>query len=209
MTKSPTHTSRYTKPRRAAESRPVRPCKAYVRKLPDGVNLEGEVSPCVFMYPGYPLQIRVTLRRNPGEPLGHAYAVDRLKTADTATGADVRRLIARTRIVPCLRCATPAFDPATIETNRTGLCESCFLHDLDAALARAEEAERQEQAERDRRRKAEGMTFRVYAWVHPEAGGDDYAVNWYFAAAPTVEQIQTLLREEESSILHDYRVIAL
>src|SRR4051812_41955459 len=32
-------------------------CRTYVRDLDDGVRLEGQVSPCVFMYPGYPLQV--------------------------------------------------------------------------------------------------------------------------------------------------------
>jgi hypothetical protein len=58
-----------------------------------------------------------------------------------------------------------------------------------------EEAARQELAERDRRKKAEGMAFRVSAWVHPEDGGDDDLVHRYFAAASTDEQIRTLLHE--------------
>src|SRR5262249_10316775 len=115
--------------------------KTSVRHLDGGIMLEGEVSPCIFMYPGYPLQIRVTLRRKPGESLGDAYAVDRSKTADTATEADVARLLEPVRIIPCRRCAAPAFDPDTIETNRAWLCESCFLQDLEVEFAKAQEAE--------------------------------------------------------------------
>jgi hypothetical protein len=193
----------------ATKSGAIRPRKIYARRLDGGLILEGEVSPCVFMYPGYPLQIRVTLRRKPGESLGDAYAVNRSKTAATATEADAARLLEHIRIIPCRRCAAPSFDPNTIETNRAGLCESCFLRDLEAGFAEAQEAERQELAERDRRRKADGMMFRVSAWVHPEAGGADYPVDWYFAAAPTDEQVRILLREAGSAVLGDYRIIAL
>jgi hypothetical protein len=193
----------------AMKSGSIRPGKTYARPLDGGLRLDGEVSPCVFMYPGYPLQIQVTLRRKDGESLGIAYAVDRSNTAGTATEADVARLLEPVWIVPCHRCAAPAFDPATIDTNRAGLCESCFLRDLEAEFAAAQEAERRELAERDRRRKAEGMAYRVSAWVHPEAGGDDYPVDWYFAAAPTDEQVRILLREAGSAVLGDYQIIAL
>jgi hypothetical protein len=194
---------------RPQKSPPIRPRKTYMRRLDGGIMLEGEVSPCVFMYPGYPLQLRVTLRRQRGESLGDAYAVDRSKTAATATEADAARLLEPVRIVSCRRCAAPAFDPDTIETNRAMLCESCFLSDLEAEFAKAQEAERQELAEHDRRRKHEGMMFRVSAWVHPEQGGDDDLVHYYFAAAPTDEQIRALLGEAGSALIGDYRVIPL
>lgn len=209
MIRTPKHTPGNQKSGRADESRPIRPRKTFARRLDGGVRLEGEVSPCVFMYPGYPLQVRVTLRRKPGESLGDAYAADRTKTAGTATEADAARLLEAVRIVPCRRCAAPAFDPATIETNRAGRCEACFLSDLEVEFAAAREAERQDLAAHDRRRKGEGMTYRVSAWVHPEAGGDDDLVHWYFAAAPTDAQVRTLLREAGSAVLDDYRVIPL
>ena len=60
----------------------------------------------------------------------------------------------------------------------------------------------------DRGMKAEGMAFRVAAWVHPEGGGDDYPVHWYFVTPPSHHQIRTLLREAGSALLDDYRVIA-
>jgi hypothetical protein len=209
MKKKSTHASCKGKPAHAAASRPIRRGKPYARRLGGGLKLDGEVSPCVFMYPGYPLQVTVTLRRSSGESLGVAYAVDRSKTADTATEADVRQLLAAVRIIPCRRCAAPAFDSQTIDTNRAGLCDPCFMHELEAQWARAEEAERQELAARDRCVKGEGMRYRVSAWVHPEDGGDDELVHWYFAAAPTRKQIRTLLREEGSSILYDYQMVTL
>jgi hypothetical protein len=209
MTQPSTHKSGKRKPRPHAESRPIRPCKTYARNLSGGLKLKSEVSPCVFMYSDYPLQIRVTLTRRTGEYAGDAYSADRSKTSKSATEADVRRLLAAVRIIPCRRCAAPAFDPATIETNRAGLCEACFLSDLEADIAQAEEAERQEIEERDRRMKAAGMRFRVSAWVHPESGGDDYQMDCYFAATPTDEQIRGLLRGKGSRVLDDYRLVTL
>ena len=60
-----------------------------------------------------------------------------------------------------------------------------------------------------RRMKAEGMTVRVSAWVHPAAGGDDYQADWYFPARPAPAEIRSLLRGEGSSVLDDFQVIAL
>jgi hypothetical protein len=183
--------------------------KIHLRDLGDGMKLTAEVSPCVFMYPGYPLQIQVTLHRRPGECLGCAYALDRTRTADTYTAQDIERLLAVIRTSPCSRCSAPAFDPATIETNRAGLCETCFLSDLNAEYAAAEEAEQRQLAERDGQQKLDGMKVRVSAWIHPADGGDDNHLDWYFAARPAEAQIRTLLREEGSTILDDYQIITL
>jgi hypothetical protein len=161
------------------------------------------------MWSGYPLYVAVTLQRHPGESLGNATAVDRAKTADTYTSADVERLLAAVRTAPCSRCSTPAFDPSTVITNRGGLCEACFLSDLKAEFAGAAEAERQEVAARDHLMRRRGMVVRVSAWVHPQGGGDDYQVDWYLAARPTPERVKDLLRNEGSRRLDDYEIITL
>jgi len=182
--------------------------KTYVRDLEGGVRLSAEVSPCVFMYKSYPLQITVSLLRREGDCLGDAHAVDRTKTAATYTDATVNRLLESIRVVPCRNCCTPAFDPSTIETNRNGLCEACFLSRLEAEWAAAEQAEKQELAARDSRMKRKGFGFRVTAWIHPEDGGDDYQVDRYFSVRPTPKQIGRLLRDEGSDCLDDYTIIA-
>jgi hypothetical protein len=184
------------------------PSKTYVRDLPGGVSLEGHVSPCVFMDPGYPLQVQVTLKHS-GKVLGVAYALNRTKEAHTYRDADVEALLAGIRLASCHRCAAPAFDTATVETNRSGLCESCFLGDLEAELTDAEEAEQREIAARDEEMKKAGMKFRVSAWIHPEEGGDDCFVDWYLAAQPTPEQVRGFLLERHSSVLDDYEIITL
>lgn len=182
--------------------------KTYIRHLGDGVRLEAEVSPCVFMNAGYPLQLTVTLRGSGGQSLGEVHPSDRAKTATTYTDADAKRLLAGVDVKPCPRCATPAFDPATIHTNRGGLCEPCFMADLRADWAKADEEERQELAARDLRMKNKGMTVRVTAWVHPD-DGDDYQITWYLKEKPLPEQIKCELLERGSAILDDYKVIEL
>ncbi len=181
----------------------------HVRHLGNGLCLEARISPCVFMHESYPLQIQVTLMRHNGERLGQAHVVDGTKTGATYTDEAVRRLLESIRIVPCPRCSTPAFDPATVQTNRGGLCEMCFLADLKSRCAAAEEAEQQAMVARDRRMKRKGMVVRVTAWVHPEGGGDDYLVDWYLDWQPTHEQVAVQLREEGSIILDDYQIVPL
>jgi hypothetical protein len=180
----------------------------FSRDLGGGISLRAEVSPCVFMDPGYPLQITVTLHRRREKSLGTARAVDRSKTAATFASTDVERLLECVRITPCPRCAAPAFDPRTVETNRNGLCEMCFLRDLEAECAVAAKAAQERLADRDRRMKERGMAVRVSACVHPESG-DDYAVDWYFPSCPTSAQVRMMLLQEGSCLLHDYTVIAL
>ena len=183
--------------------------KIYVRDLGGGVSLEGEVSPCVFMYHHYPLQVTVTLRRHSGESLGVAYSADRSLTAETATDADVSRVLSAIQSTSCSRCSEPAFDPTTVKTNRGGLCESCFVGDWNTELANFAEAEKRGLANRDRRMKAKGMKVRVSAWIHPVVSGDDYEAHWYFADRPPPARIEKLLREEGSANSGDYQIINL
>lgn len=183
--------------------------KSYVRELDGSMQLQARISPCVFMYKHYPLQVEVTLLRDDGTSLGSAHAQNPEKTAPTATDADVRRLLDAVRIVACHRCAAPAFDPATIQTNRAGLCESCFLNDLKRDLAKAVDAERKEIAARDRARKKSGDMVRISAWVHPENGGDDYQVDWYCKSYPSPEQVRCLLLGMNSRVCDDYQIISL
>jgi hypothetical protein len=183
--------------------------KKYVRDMGEGVKLEAEIGPCVFVYQGYPLQLTVTLQRHPAESLGVAYATDRTKTADTYTDTSVKNLLATVRISPCPRCSMPAFDPAAIQTNRGGLCEKCFLADLEAEWAEEQEVKNRIIASRDRRMKKKGMAVRVSVWVHPKDGGDDYQLDWYLIAHPTSKQVGAMLRKEGSSCLDDYKIIVL
>ena len=183
--------------------------KSYVRELDGAMQLQARISPCVFMYKNYALQVEVTLLRDDGTSLGSATAQNPDKTAQTATDADVCRILDAVRIVACHRCSAPAFDPSTIQTNRAGICESCFLDDLRQKSAKAQDAERKEIAARDRARKRSGDNVRISAWVHPANGGDDYQVDWYCKSYPSPAQVRGLLLEMNSRVCDDYQIINL
>lgn len=187
----------------------IRPGEVYVRDLGGGVRLEAEVSPCVFLHGANPLQVHVTLKGEAGTPLGNALAVDRTLPAETATEHDVSRLLWAVRTIPCRHCSRPTFDPETIEAYWDGLCERCFLAAVDAELAEVEQSEDEQLAHRDRRMKAEGMSVRVTARIHPPAGGDDYLADWYFPFRPPSAFIRSLLRRQGSAVLDDFEVITL
>lgn len=181
----------------------------YQRPLGNGFVLKAEVSPCVFMYDGYPLQVGVTLCRTSGESLGAAFVTDRKKTAHTYTDADVERLLAGVQTAPCILCGELAFDPRTVETNRNRICESCFLADLNAEFAIADAAERKALAERDMKARAAGLKVRISAWIHLDSGGDDYPKDWYLKDLPKPNQVRAMIRGEGSMILDDYTIIEL
>lgn len=182
--------------------------KQFMRALADGVVLEGEISPSVFIYRGYPLQLTVTLRTKQQINGGTAYAVNMSLTAQSVTDQDAVLLLEAVRIIPCGRCGQTAFDPTSVETNRRGLCEDCFLAELDAEFQQEHEMELLRLAEMDCQMKAHGMRFRVSAWVHDDAG-DDYQVDWYFKAQPRHSRIRRLLMLEGSEVLDDFEIMKL
>jgi hypothetical protein len=187
---------------------PIRSTDIHTRALPNGFSLEGQVSPCVFMNRGYPLQVTVTLKDSDGQARGNVHPVDPSLNAETATDADVIRLLDAVGTQPCTRCSSTAFDPTTIDTNRGGLCEACFMADLRREYELALEDERREIAERDQQMKSRGMKFRVTAWIHPDQG-DDYQVDWYESSRPTSRSVAAQLRRQGSSLVDDFEVIPL
>ncbi len=179
----------------------------YVRELTEGLSLTAEVSLCVFMFPGYPLQLKVILNRQDGTPGGDAFAVNRNRSIMNATSADVVRLLNAVAIQPCSRCSAPAFDPATIETNRGGLCESCFLQDLNQRLDAEMEQKRRQIARRDRQMKSRGMKYRIAAWIR--RGECDYdKEEWYVTSAPSRKSTAARVRREGSTLV-DFEVFKL
>lgn len=136
----------------------------------DGVQMTASVSPCVWMYPGYPLQVQVQMKGG-----GSAILKNQNLTWETATQQDVVALAESIRVVPCHRCGKPAFDPSSVETNRQGLCEACFTADIEAEFNRLEEEEEKKVLRRDRKMKKQGYTHRVTGWIHPEQGSDTQA----------------------------------
>lgn len=169
------------------------------------INLVASISPCSWMYPNYGLQIQIRIESTGGT----AYILNRSLPFAQATEDDVRAMVASVRIVHCPRCQSPAFDPATVETNRSGLCEACSLKDLSAKYDAAKKKEAAKLARTDASMKLKGMTHRVDAWVHPSGGDDDYQISLYVSEKPTKAMIRTELRRCNSSVLDDCVVFPL
>ncbi len=191
-----------------SKHRRIESSKIYSLNLPDGNSLEATVSPCVFMIKGYPLQVQATLQLKDGSSGGSVFLVNRTLTAATATQADVINLLPTVGIKPCSRCSTPAFDPHTVETNREGLCESCFMSDLNREFAEILKKESQRLAKQDRKMKRRGMKYRVTAWIHPDEG-DDYDADYYFPDRPSERQVSSILKRKGSTVLNDFQIVEL
>ncbi|MCX7173905.1 MAG: hypothetical protein NT159_08260 [Proteobacteria bacterium] len=175
--------------------------KVVTQEREGGIHLSGEVSPCVWMY-NSPFQIKVTLAGG-----GHCHLIDKSIQFLTATTKDIEALMSKVQIKACSHCGAHAFDPETVDTNRAGLCEPCFMADLNSTYQK-EKAKDDRRIERlNARYKAKGYTHRVDAWVH--AGGDDKQVSFYFKAEPTKDAITRELTKLGSRVLDDYSVHAL
>lgn len=164
----------------------------------EGASLKAEISPCSWMYPGYGLQLKVTLNE------GCAYLKSKV-TFEDATDELFLEMCDQVKLVKC-SCGNAAFDPATIDTNRNGKCEPCFIADLNKEYEEAQKKEQQKILRMDKRRLKEGYTHKVVAWVHPSRGGDDYMIDIYYGAKPTDAQIKASLRKQGSRVLDDFKV---
>ncbi len=189
----------------------------YVRELENPifgkVRLVGSVSPCVRMYRGYPLQVKVSLEA-PGFTQcsngGVTYLQNKNKIFGTYTRKNVWDLVNKVQVTKCKRpkCTKPAFAVLPdVENNREGECEDCFLTWLNKRIAVIEAKETARVAKLDAKEKARGATHKLEAWIHPHAGGDDYMTTYYLTAVPTDWEIKDMLKA--SSRMDDYRLVTL
>jgi hypothetical protein len=156
------------------------------------------------MYAQYGTQVSVIMAGS-----GRASIIDKGLLLENAKVEDLQRMLDQVGIVSCKKCGKPAFDTATVNTNRDGECEACFMERLNAECAKATEKENKRFAKLDEKHKKQGFTHRVDAWIHPEAGGDDRQVSFYVKGEPTNELIQKQLKKSRSSKLDDYMVVEL
>ena len=180
---------------------------AKLRREVNGVILEAQVSPCVWMYNHYPFQITVTMiieQEGAFTNAGNVFLQDKSLTFDTASVADLERLLNQVGVVPCTRCGKPAFDPTTASTNRDSLCEFCFIDDLNKEYQNHLAAEKAKLAKKDDAMRKKGYKFRVDAWIHPD-DGEDRAVTLYMVEAST-KSIEDVLRKAGSTVLDDYTI---
>ena len=162
----------------------------------DGRPAVATVSPCSWMYPGYGLQVKV-------EIAGGKRFLNSRKPFAEANEKDVRELASQLSIVPCKRCRGDAI--ADAKSNRNGLCEACFMGDLDAEMAAARAKQAAKEAAYDRRMHAKGYRFKTIARVHPDGGGDDRELVWYEAERPAADVVSARLAKLKSAILTDFR----
>lgn len=180
--------------------------KAVFVRVVDGAKLSAEISPCVWMNPGYHLQVKVTMAGG-----GNAYLTDKTKTYATATAARIEQMLAELKVCKCKNkaCKNMAFDPATVETNRKGECEHCFLEKLNASFAKFQAKADAKLKAVDERNKAKGFTHRTTAWVHPAAGGDDYQIDIYSKGCLKDEEVMKMLRNRGSAVADDFMTFEL
>lgn len=164
----------------------------------DGIELTASVSPCVWMYPNYPLQVCIDMSGG-----GRAFLQRKDRNWESTTEADVIGLAESIRLKPCSRCGKPAYDPDVVDTNRAGLCEHCFMTDLNAEFEKEQKKEAAKVRRQDARMKKKGFTHRVTAWVHP-ARGSDYQVDLYFNQPPSKAMIAAELKKAGSVVLDDH-----
>lgn len=167
------------------------------------VPYKAEVSPCSWMYSGYGLQLRVEI-----EGGGWATVNDKSIQFEDADEDQAKGLIGKLKLCPCKKCSSPAFDPSTCSTNREGVCERCFLKQLQADCEAAQAKEEKKLKRKDARLKLQGFTHRIDAWIHPASGGDDYQVSIWMVN-PTEKDIHKELRKAGSCEVNDFKMIEL
>lgn len=184
--------------------------KTFTRVV-DGHELKANISPASWMYPGYGLQLRVSLAdAGGGASGGVAYLNDKAVDGSSPTEEQVMNLFGKVGLCKCSKrgCAHMAFDPATVKSNREGECEPCFMDKLNAVFVMEHEKESKKEAALDAKMKAKGYTHKVVAWVHP-LRGDDYQLIMHTMGKPTDAYIKTELKKARSRIDTDYKIIEL
>ena len=90
--------------------------------------------------------------------------------------------------------------PASSETRDQELAR------LREELNREQEKRKLADKRRAAKRKAQGYTHRIVAWVHPTYG-DDYQIEAFTVGEPTADTMRQLLKR--STIKDDYRIETL
>jgi hypothetical protein len=173
----------------------------------DGTEVSSWLPPYLWMYPNPTAKLAIDARIDGGK--GGSARLTSDKLFSEVTEGDVRELLAKTKIIQCKKCGKPAFDPSGMDTNREGMCEQCFLEKLNAEYKKAAAKESKRKAAKDKRMFTKGYRFRIEAWIHPAAGGDDYTLEMYSVGGMSKAEIQRELKKEGSRKLDDYTVTKL
>jgi len=170
----------------------------------DGIIFFARIDPCSWMYKDYGLQISIAntkdkgwIKRNLDKPF------------EKCIVEDFEKLCTYVHLIKCKKCEKMAFDPKYSSTNRKGLCENCFLGQLERDYKEIVKKGQRETRKRDEKLKKDGYTHRITAWIHPKEGGDDRCVDIYFSRKPTKTMIYKELKNKGSRILNDYSIFTL
>lgn len=159
------------------------------------------VSSCSWLNPAGGLHLKVVL--------GNGLAT--LRNTEVpfcdATEETCLALIEKVRTIQCLCCKNPAFDPSTIDTNRGGKCEECFLAEQVKLTKKIMCDFRLHQRNVDSEKKKAGFTHRVEAWKD-SADGSDFEECVIYMINPTSNEIQSRL-VFENAYPDDYLIVTL
>ena len=166
----------------------------------EGITIYSSLPLYLFMYPNATNTLAIIAHLSPASTL-------RL-TSDilfcNATESDVHALLSKVRLCPCSKCGAPAFDPSSGSTNRNGVCEPCFMTNLNAKFATAQKAENKAARAAELKQLKKGYTHKIDAWIHPSQG-DDYQCTIFTKTHDlSTREIQRLIKQQGSVILTDY-----
>lgn len=175
-----------------------------------------KVSPCSWMHAGYGLQLQFKLPSDPREGNSGEFVVVAKKPWAEITRADydagiagMVAKIANGGTAKCPQCGAVTWSRKVFHNQyRDDRCEGCFLKGLheefDAAQRKMSEAIKAE----DERRKKQGYTHKVDAWIHPSSG-DDFQVTWYWKGEPDLKEVARMIKKKRSTVLTDFKVTSL
>lgn len=133
--------------------------------------------------------------------------------AATATAEQVRDALQawadlkgnQSSLIPCIECGGPAWNRRKFPSPyRDRRCEDCWMEEWRARSAQIEANRQTVEDRRDDKKRIAGFTHKTVAWVHPIAGGSDYALLMYTKGECPVEFIQNQLKLRRSSVLTDF-----
>ncbi len=95
-----------------------------------GAKLHASIGPASWMYNGYGLLVKVDMNGGVEGGKGNggtAFVISKEKPFEECVTSDFAKLCKTVKVIPCSKCGKPAFDPKAVDTNRGGLCETCFV----------------------------------------------------------------------------------
>lgn len=167
----------------------------------NGAPMAACVSSCSWLNPDGGLHLRVIL--------GNGFAILHNKEVpfSAATEATCLALIEKVRTIPCSSCKRPAFDPSTVDTNRGGKCEECFLAEEVKSTKVIMSDFRESQRQVDFEMKKVGFTHRVAAWKDSTDGSGFEGIDIYMVN-PTSNDVQSKLALE-NAYPEDFLIVIL